>query len=152
MAKLERSYNTFMMLKLPSAWICGVRLKSMDGTTSVTSVKHRWMNQNPFKSMFWAVQGMAAEFATGALVIYHIRKSGKRISMLVLNNKANFSKKATGRINFICPDGDKLQQAISRTIETGEGQTVWMQAIGKDQAGDVVSTFDFEWTLKVKQN
>lgn len=110
------------------------------------------MNQNPFKSMFWAVQGMAAEFATGALVIYHIRKSGKRISMLVLNNKANFSKKATGRINFICPDGDKLQQAISRTIETGEGQTVWMQAIGKDQAGDVVSTFDFEWTLKVKQN
>ena len=102
--------------------------------------------------MFWAVQGMAAEFATGALVIAHIRKSGKRISMLVLNNKANFSKKATGRITFTCKDGDKLQEAISKTIETGEGQTVWMQAIGTDKAGDVVSTFDFEWTLKVKQN
>ena len=57
--------------------------------------------------MFWAVQGMAAEFPTGILLTDQIRKSGRNISMLVLNNKANFSKKATGRINFTCDQGER---------------------------------------------
>ena len=33
--------------------------------------------------MFWAVQGMAAELTTGALVMAKINESGKKISMLV---------------------------------------------------------------------
>ena len=151
MALTVRNFNTFMCFKLPSAWICGVRLKTLGPGEAETRVRHRWINQNPFKSMFWAVQGMAAEFATGALVMYHIRKSGKKVSMLVLNNKANFSKKATGRIRFRCEDGEKLSQALQDALSSGEGQTVWMRAIGKDASGDVVSTFDFEWTLKLRK-
>jgi hypothetical protein len=141
-----------MFFKLPSAWWCGVRLKVLNGQEAQTTVHHRWINQNPFRSMFWAVQGMAAEFATGALVMYYIRKSGKKVSMLVLNNKANFSKKATGRIRFHCEDGSKLKEALDRAIETGEGQTVWMRATGRDSKGDIVSHFEFEWTLKSKSS
>ncbi len=138
------------MFKLPSAWLCGVRLKSISDTDCVVSVKHRWINQNPFNSMFWAVQGMAAELSTGALVMAKIKASGKRISMLVANNNANFTKKATGRITFTTNDGGKLDEAIANTIATGEGQTVWMQSVGVNQDGVVVSTFNFEWTLKLK--
>ena len=150
MALSPSQFNRFMFFKLPSAWWCGVRLKEIDNQRAITSVKHRWVNQNPFKSMFWAVQGMAAEFSTGALVIQEIRKSGKPVSMLVLNNKANFSKKATGRIQFVCNGGDKVSNAVTRAISTGEGQTVWLEAVGTDREGQVVSTFSFEWTLKMK--
>lgn len=150
MALSPTQFNRFMFFKLPSAWWCGVRLKQIDSRSATTSVKHRWINQNPFNSMFWAVQGMAAEFSTGALVIQEIRKSGKNISMLVLNNKANFSKKARGRIHFTCEGGEQVAGAISRAAATGQGQTVWLQAIGKDTSGDTVSTFEFEWTLKAK--
>ena len=146
-----KGIHTFLMLKLPSAFLCGVRLKSMDDSSCVTSVKHRWINQNPFNSMFWAVQGMAAELSTGAMMLANIKESGHRVSMLVANNKANFSKKATGRITFSCNDGLACKEAIAKTIATGEGQTLWMQSVGLDKAGDVVSTFDFEWTVKVKQ-
>ncbi len=142
--------NTFLFFKLPSAWWCGVRLKHMDEQKAITTVKHRWINQNPFKSMFWAVQGMAAELATGIMVTDQIRKSGKRISMLVANNTASFSKKATGRITFTCEDGHLIQDAISATIASGEGQTIWMKSVGVNTDGVVVSTFKFEWTLKVK--
>ncbi len=138
------------MMKLPAAWMCGVRVKQMDENGCTTAVRYRWINQNPFGSMFWAVQGMAAELATGALVMGKIKSSGKRISMLVANNKASFSKKAKGRIIFSCQEGGKIDYAIARTIETGEGQTFWMQARGVDEAGDTVSVFDFEWTIKLK--
>lgn len=100
--------------------------------------------------MFWAVQGMAAELTTGALVVGYIRDSGKKISMLVANNNATFTKKATGRIQFVCKDGLTVKAAIQKAIATGEGQTVWMKSIGTNKEGVEVSTFNFEWTLKVK--
>jgi hypothetical protein len=145
-----RKINIFNLFNLPAAYLTGVRTKFINDESCVVTVKHRWINQNPFNSMFWAVQGMAAELTTGALVLKKIRESGKNISMLVLNNNASFSKKATGRITFKCDNGNMVDEAIKRTIETGEGQTVWMKAVGKNADGIEVSSFNFEWTLKVK--
>ncbi|MHA7843699.1 MAG: DUF4442 domain-containing protein [Winogradskyella sp.] len=142
--------NTFLLFNLPAAYFTGVRTKSLDDTTCVVTVKHRWINQNPFNSMFWAVQGMAAELTTGALVMKKIKESGKKISMLVANNNAAFTKKATGRITFTCNEGAKIDEAIRKAIETGEGQTVWLSANGVNKDGVEVSSFNFEWTLKVK--
>ena len=142
--------NKFLIFKLPSAFICGVRVKHIDESKCIVTVKHRWINQNPFKSMYWAVQGMAAEFATGALVMNHINNSGKKISMLVANNKSNFTKKATGRITFVCNDGHLIQEAIKNTIASGEGQTFWMKAIGTNEKGEQVSQMDFEWSVRIK--
>lgn len=142
--------NSFLFFKLPSAFISGVRVKEIDAVTCLVSVKHRWINQNPFNSMYFAVQAMAAELTTGALVMYHIKKSGRKISMLVANNKGNFTKKATGRIFFTCKDGHLIEEAIKQTIATGEGQTFWMKSIGVNQKGEQVSEMDFEWSIRVK--
>jgi hypothetical protein len=142
--------NTFLIFKLPAAYFSGIRTKHLDDTTCIVSVKHRWINQNPFNSMFWAVQGMAAELTTGALMMKKIKESGKKVSMLVANNNASFTKKATGRITFKCDEGLKIDQAITKAIETGEGQTIWLNSNGVNSDGVEVSSFNFEWTLKVK--
>jgi hypothetical protein len=142
--------NTFNIFKLPAVFLTGVRVKTISNESCTVSVKYKWINQNPFKSMFWAVQGMAAELTTGALVMDKIQQSGKNISMLVLNNKASFTKKATGRITFTCKQGLEVDKAIAKTIETGEGQTIWLNSVGVNSEGIQVSEFNFEWTLKVK--
>jgi hypothetical protein len=142
--------NTFLFLKLPSAFWSGVRVKAISREECTVTVKHRWINQNPFNSMYFAVQAMAAELSTGVLVMYAIKKSGRRISMLVANNKSNFSKKATGRITFTCKDGHLIKEAVEKTIATGEGQTFWMASIGKNEKGQQVSQMEFEWSIKVK--
>lgn len=142
--------NRFLFFKLPSAFLCGVRVKEISTQYCKVSVKHRWINQNPFNSMYFAVQAMAAELTTGALVMLHIKESGKKISMLVANNKGNFSKKATGRITFVCNDGHLIKDAIQNAISSGEGQTFWMKSIGTDQNDIQVSEMEFEWSIKVK--
>ena len=142
--------NTFLFLKLPSAFWSGVRVKSISKEKCVVTVKHRWFNQNPFNSMYFAVQAMAAELTTGALVMMQIKKSGKKISMLVANNNGNFTKKATGRITFTCADGNLIEEAIQKTIATGEGQTIWMKSIGKNEKEEQVSEMNFEWSIKLK--
>lgn len=142
--------NTFLFLKLPSAYWSGVRVKSISNEKCIVTVKHRWFNQNPFNSMYFAVQAMAAELTTGALVMMQIKKSGKKISMLVANNNGNFTKKATGRITFTCTDGNLIEEAIQKTIATGEGQTIWMKSIGKNEKEEQVSEMNFEWSIKLK--
>jgi hypothetical protein len=145
-----RKINWFLLFKLPAAFFCGVRLRTINERECTTSVTHRWINQNPFKSMFWAVQGMAAELSTGALVMAYIKEYEKPVSMLVARNSAAFSKKARGRITFQCNDGPLIKNAIERTIATGEGQICEMRSQGKDRDGDVVSEFKFEWTVKLR--
>ncbi|MDQ7917738.1 DUF4442 domain-containing protein [Mesonia sp. MT50] len=142
--------NWFTFFKLPASWWSGVRLKKINEEACETSVKFKWINQNPFKSMYFAVQMMAAELSSGALVMTSIRNQKQPVSMLVARNKAEFTKKATGRITFTCLDGIKIKQAIEKAIETKEPQTCWMQTKGLNEKGELVSTMDFEWTIKAK--
>ena len=142
--------NTFTFFKLPSAFWSGVRVKSISPEICQTTVKYGWFNQNPFKSMYFAVQAMAAEFTTGALVMYRIKESGKDISRLVAQNKAVFTKKATGRIIFTCNQGNLIAEVIQKAIDTNEGQTVWLTSIGVNEKGEQVSEMQFEWTLKAR--
>ncbi|MBR99527.1 MAG: thioesterase [Flavobacteriaceae bacterium] len=144
------SYNFFTLIKLPAAWISGVRVSKVTDKFCEVKVRHRWINQNPFKSMYWAVQGMAAELTTGIFLIERIRSNKTPISMLVLNNKANFKKKARGVITFRCDDGLKANKAIDKAIQTRESSLISMRSVGKDYSGDIVSEFIFEWTIKAK--
>ena len=142
--------NLYIFLQIPIAWIAGVRLHSLNEELCTTKVRFGWLNQNPFRSMFWAVQGMAAEFSTGFLCAEKIRKSGKKISMLVIKNEATFTKKAVGRITFSCSQGLELDEILEKAIATGEGQTLTMHSEGKDEKGDTVASFSFTWSFKLK--
>ncbi len=143
--------NFFNIIKLPLAFFGGVRVKSITDKEVVVTIKHRWMNQNPFKSMFWAAQGMAAEMPTGILVMKAIADSKRKVSMLVTHQEAQFFKKATGRITFSCTGGDDIRETIKKSIETGEGQLIVLTATGVNTDGVVVSKFQFHWSIKVKK-
>ncbi|WP_456463343.1 DUF4442 domain-containing protein [Lutibacter sp.] len=145
-----KNMKRFLMFKLPSAYLCGVKLKEIDNEKAVVTVKYKWINQNPFNSMYFAVQSMASELSTGAIVIKKISESGRKISMLVTNHSGTFTKKAVGLITFTCNDGNLIDDAIKKTIETGEGQTILMNSVGVDEKGDQVSAYKYEWSLKLK--
>ena len=144
------TFSKFLWAKLPIAKIAGLKLNHYDEEKAQIAVKLGWLNQNPFKSMFWAVQGMAAELSTGVLSISKIQKSGHKISMLVVGLEANFTKKAVGKILFTCDQGKELDAILQKAIETGEGQTLKMRSIGIDEQGNQVSEFVFNWSFKVK--
>lgn len=146
-----RAINRFVLFKLPSAFLCGVRVKSFDGNSCTVSVRHSWINQNPFRSLYFAVQAMAAELSTGALVMHQVQNSGQKISMLVTENKSSFTKKATGTIIFACSEGSQVNETLQKAIETKEGQKVWLESIGRDEQGDQVAKMEFCWSIKVKE-
>ncbi|HEX8516552.1 MAG TPA: DUF4442 domain-containing protein [Bacteroidia bacterium] len=132
------------------AYIAGVRVKNLTDMRSVVTIRHGWLTQNPFRSMYFACQSMAAEMSTGLLVMNGVYESRPGISMLVVKNNAEFFKKAVGRITFICEDGMQISEAISKTRSTGEGVVLLLKSTGRDESGAIVSEFNFTWSLKVK--
>lgn len=142
--------NNYLLLKLPLARIAGVKLTYCKREEAQTRVKYRWLNQNPFKSMFWAVQGMAAELSTGVLCMSKIRNSENAISMLVRDMKGKFTKKAVGKIKFTCTQGLEVEEIIEKVIHTGKIQTIEMKSVGIDEKGDQVSVFYFTWSFLLR--
>ena len=145
-----KNLNRFLALKLPSAYFSGIRVKGMSDNEAMASVRHQWINQNPFKSLYWATQGMAAELVTGLLVMKKIKDSGKKLSMLVVHQEGSFFKKATGLITFSCDQGKRVDQAIAEALSTGEGQTFKLSAEGFNENYESVSKFEFTWSIKLK--
>jgi len=142
--------NNYLLLKLPLARIAGVKLTYCKRKEAQTRVKYRWLNQNPFQSMFWAVQGMAAELSTGALCMSKVKNSKQNISMLVVDLKGKFTKKAVGRIKFTCKQGLEVEETIKKAIQTGKSQTLELKSVGIDEKGGQVSEFSFNWSFKLK--
>jgi hypothetical protein len=146
-----RKINWFVLFKIPSAYLSGVRVTDIFESKVSVSVKYRWINQNPFKSMYWATQGMASELATGILMMKKIAESNEKIGMLVTSQKGEFVKKARGRIQFNCEDNGEIALAITNAIKSGEGEKIVLSSSGVDENGDVVSNFVYEWSIKVKK-
>ena len=140
----------FMLKKLPMALLAGLKVTEIDESKASVTVPYKNLNKNPFKSIYFAVLSMAAELATGILAMASIRDFSVPISMLVLEMKAHFQKKARTKITFKCTEGDKMMEAIAKSIETGEGQTAEVTSTGYDREGDVVAEFKFTWTFKPK--
>ena len=143
--------NRWMLFKLPAAWLTGVRLSLINEGKCEVKVRFKWINQNPYRSMFWAVQAMAAELTTGMLLTKSIQDSNSDISMLLVSNKSSFYKKAVGKITFVCDEGEIAKQLINSTIKNTTSKA-WFKAKGYDEAGDQVSEFDFEWSCKKRKN
>ncbi|MCW3461829.1 DUF4442 domain-containing protein [Chitinophaga nivalis] len=143
-------FSAFLFWKLPSAWLCGVRAKSLTPDVCVTSVPYRWISQNPFQSTYFACLAMAAELSTGLPAMMYVRSAPKRVSMLVTNIQATFVKKATGLTFFTCTEVPVLRDAMAQAIRSGEPVTVTIHTEGKDKDGTLIATFAVTWSFKSK--
>jgi len=150
MQYIPSKINRFLMFKLPAAWIAGVRVKEITDEKAVVTARHKWINQNPFQSMYFAVLAMGAELSTGILVMKKIQESNRNISMLVTHIEADFTKKARGKIRFVCEEGNLIDEKIKRAVETGEGVTFNLNSKAFDEKNDMVCHFVFQWSIKRK--
>ncbi len=140
----------YFLKNMPMGFINGLRVTDFTDDTAIVTVPFNYWTKNPFRSMYFAVQSMAAELSSGVIALEAVKNAQVPVSMLVLNMKADFQKKARTKIKFVCNDGQEIRQAVAKSVETNEGQTVTVTSTGYDMQGDIVSLFNFTWTFKPK--
>jgi hypothetical protein len=143
-------FRLYLLKSLPLAFISGIRVKELTNEKAITTVKYGWITQNPFRSMYFACQAMAAEMCTGLLAINFIYKSSPSVSMLIIKNNSVYFKKAIGKITFSCLDGNIISDAITKAKTTGEAVLLDAKVVGVDESGIEVAEFIFTWSFKLK--
>jgi acyl-coenzyme A thioesterase PaaI-like protein len=140
----------FFLKKMPMGILSGMKVVELDEKHCRVSVPYNCLTKNPFKSTYFAVQSMAAELSSAAMALSDVTQASKPVSMLVLDMKANFTKKARTKVVFTCNNGKEISEAVDKAISTGKGQLVNIISKGIDSKGDMVSEFQFTWTFKAK--
>lgn len=137
-----------MLFKLPTAVFWRLKVKSLSTEKCEVTIPYFWRSQNPFKSIYFAALAGAAELSTGALCQLAIAGKGQ-FSMLVVDFKAEYHKKANQKITFTCDQGAELFELIDgmKPEETGQ---LMMVSTGKSPSGEIVAKFYVTWSFKRK--
>ncbi len=141
-------FKLFLWKELPLAAVAGLRLRSLDEGGCTVMLPGGWRTQNPFKSTYFAAQSMAAEMSTGAPAMVLVRGSEGKISMLVTEIRARFTKKIAGPSQFTFRDLGDMAATIERAAQTGEPATFVATSVGRNEAGEVASEFEVTWSFK----
>lgn len=144
-------FNIYLFVKLPAAFFCGLNIRKMDAESCEVTLPFGWRSQNPFQSIYFAAQAMAAEMSTGVLAMLAIENCNANMGMLVVNIEATFTKKADKLTTFTCNEGAKIFDAIDEAIRTGEKVPVTIESVGTMPDGTVVSRFLVTWSFKIKK-
>lgn len=150
---LKRMTNPFifwwaMFFKLPSAIFWKLRIKSLDLKSCTVTIPYFWRSQNPFKSIYFAAMAGAAELSTGALCQIAMAGKGK-FSMLVVDFRAEYFKKANQKISFSCSQGEEVCQLIDN-LEIGGSDKITTVSTGISPNGEIVAKFYVTWSFKRK--
>ncbi|MBL0357305.1 MAG: DUF4442 domain-containing protein [Chitinophagaceae bacterium] len=147
-------FRLFLLMKLPSAFFCGVRVQQISNERAAVTVPYKWLSQNPFRSTYFACLAMAAEMSTGLLAMMNTYKSKSEpaVSMLVVGLEATYYKKATGITTFICEDGMAIANTVSEAVSSGEGRSVKAKSVGYNDKEEMVAEFFITWSFKSKAN
>lgn len=145
-------FRAGLMMNLPLASVTGVKITKLEDEVCEVTVPYKFLNKNPFNTTYWAVLGMAAEMASGALLLNYIYKLQPSVSTFVVGCDAKFLKRAVGLTTFRCTEGLELAERILRTIETYEAEEFKATTLAYNEAGEVIAEFSFTWGIKARKH
>lgn len=143
-------FKLFLLKRLPMAFLAGLRVTRANTESASVTISLWHLTKNPFRSIYFACQAMAAEFSTGILAMHAIEQTGHPFSLLVVQLQAEFTKKATGTITFECTGGERLIQTAEQCLKDHQPNTCTVTSIGTDVQGATVAKFNVTWSFKPK--
>lgn len=141
-------FKIYLLTQLPMGFIAGLKVHRVDESQVVTTVPFNFLTKNPFKSMYFAVQSMAAELSTAIPCLLAVYKKNPSVAFIIVNCKAEFFKKATSRVYFTCEDQQHAFDAVNTCVLEKKATEATFKTVGKMQDGTIVSVFEFTWSFK----
>ncbi len=138
----------FYLKSLPMGLISGIRLVQLDEDRAVSEVPFRWCNKNPFNSMYFAVQSMAAELSTAAPVMLALKDFDADVALIIVDLRVEFVKKAQSKTTFTCTEYRRIYEIIAQLKQAEDTAAIAVKTTGRDADDNEVATFYFTWSFR----
>jgi hypothetical protein len=110
----------FGLMKVPLIFYCRPSVIELNDVTTTIKIPFKRRNRNHLRSMYFGVLAVGADVAGGVLAMDLIRESGRKISLVFKDFRADFLKRPEGDTHFKCNDGLAIKGLIQKAIRTGE--------------------------------
>lgn len=150
--KTNAGLTLFTLFKIPLLFFLTPRIERLDEECCIVVVPLSKRSQNHLNSMYFAALAAGADCAGAVAAFKEIHNSGKDVSLVFKDFRANFVKRATGDTHFICNEISKVRALVQKTIETGEREncTVKVEAVVPSESNEPVAFFELTLSLKAK--
>ena len=112
--------RSFGLSKVPLIFYCRPTVVKLTEETTVIKIPFKRRNKNHLKSMYFGALAVGADVSGGVLAMHLISKSGRNISLVFKDFKADFLKRPEGDTHFTCDDGLAVKNLIDEATKTGE--------------------------------
>jgi len=130
-------------------------VESLNDRSAVVRIPLNYWTRNHLKSMYFGTLAIGADCAGGLLAMHLIRKSGKKLSIVFKDFRADFLKRPEADVHFTCEDGSKIRKMIAQAVKTKKrvNQPVRITATTPKISGkEPVAVFDLTLSLKPQSN
>lgn len=108
------------LAKIPLLFFLRPSVVEASASRTVIRIPLTRRSRNHLGSMYFGSLCAGADLAGALTAMRRIDASGRRISLIFKDVKAQFFKRAEGDVLFACEDGDAVAGLVARAIESGE--------------------------------
>ncbi len=112
--------RTFGLTKIPLLLFCTPSIVEYSPSVCVVRIPLNWATRNHLGSMYFGALAVGADCAGGFAATQYIRQTGKPVSFIFGDFKAEFLKRPEAATLFRCEDGEKMARLVDQAISSGE--------------------------------
>lgn len=109
----------FSHVKVPMIGYVRPRLIKLDEQTIIIRIPLTRRTRNHLHSMYFGALAVGADLAGGFHGFYHAQRANCPISLAFKSFQANFLKRPTTDVYFVCNEGTMVQKMINETKQNG---------------------------------
>tara|TARA_B100000809_G_C15058838_1_gene501597 strand:- start:166 stop:648 length:483 start_codon:yes stop_codon:yes gene_type:complete len=128
-------------IKVPMIGYTSPKLLELTGTTVRIKIKLRWRTRNHLNSMYFGALAVGADVTGGIHAFYFAKKMNKEVSFAFKGMQANFIKRAETDIVFSTNEGELIEEALVRSMETGDRINQPIKVVATNTEGEIVAEF-----------
>lgn len=148
----KMKWQVFLLgrFKIPMLGYTGLKLVDIDDINSVVKIKLKRRTKNHLNSMYFGALAVGADVAGGVHAFYFAQKHNKKVFFAFKGMSCEFIKRAESDCTFISKDGKKVEDAILKSIETGDRVNETTHVDVFDAEKELVATFEMIVSVKCK--
>lgn len=116
--KQTLALRAFAFLKVPAIFFVRPSVVRLTDKECEVRIPLNRRTRNHWGTMYFGVLAIGADCAGGLMAFHHIRKNGKKVSLIFKGFNAKFLKRPEADTHFSCKDGALIQRLIREAIKT----------------------------------
>jgi acyl-coenzyme A thioesterase PaaI-like protein len=148
----KMKWQVFLLgrFKIPMLGYTGLKLDDIDDEKAIVKIKLKRRTKNHLNSMYFGALAVGADVAGGIHAFYFAQKHNKKVSFAFKGMSCEFIKRAESDCTFISKDGKKVENAILKSIATGDRINDTTHVDVFDAEKELVATFEMIVSVKCK--